>query len=271
MSFDRGIREEEFIYQVPLIVAHRVRRKKIIVNHEQRCFVNTVLIILMRAGTTVDTEEKPTTSSMSQSHRELPTATSTVSTIDRDTEHLDAEAIGSSSVIDPLAVMLATDGNQSSTVPTTSAVSASISRNSAGGSASGAGGTSSSSSSSGPIARGAVNPLETLLGSGSFPQMLDVPPDTDDETMVELAIALSLQDHESGNADLQVLRQGFQQSLSNLQGLENLQNLNGPALQSLQALAAQGLVQVQNTNQVSKSEVSNELSIHLIRQKRFSV
>ena len=69
--------------------------------------------------------------------------------------------------------------------------------------------------------------------------------------MVELAIALSLQDHEGGNADLQVLRQGFQQSLSNLQGLENLQNLNGPTLQSLQALAAQGLVQVQNTNQVS--------------------
>ena len=220
----------------------------------------------MRAGTAVDAEEKPTTSSVSQSHRELPTATSTVSTattgIDRDTEHLDAEAIGSS-VIDPLAVMLATDGNQSSTAPTTSAVSASISRNSAGASASGAGGTSSSSSSSGPIARGAVNPLETLLGSGSFPQMLDVPPDTDDETMVELAIALSLQDHESGNADLQVLRQGFQQSLSNLQGLENLQNLNGPALQSLQALAAQGLVQVQNTNQVSNSQVSNELSVRL--------
>lgn len=206
----------------------------------------------MRTGTAVDTEEKPTTSSVSQSHRELPTAatSTTVSTMDRETDHLDAEGIGSS-VIDPLAVMLATDGSQSSTAPTTSAVSAGISgRNSAGGSTGGgAGGTGSSS---GPMARSTVNPLETLLGSGSFPQMLDVPPDTDDETMVELAIALSLQDHESGNADLQVLRQGFQQSLSNLQGLENLQNLNGPALQSLQALAAQGLVQVQSTNQVSK-------------------
>lgn len=188
------------------------------------------------------------------SHRELPTTTPTASTTDRETEqHLDIESIGSS-VVDPLAVMLVADNNQDSSTPATSAVSTTTSRNSAGGT-SGAG--TSSSSSSGPISRGAVNPLETLLGSGSFPQILDVPPDTDDETMVELAIALSLQDHESGNADLQVLQQGFQQSLSNLQGLENLQNLNGPALESLQALAAQGLVQVQNTNSV-RIEISSE-------------
>lgn len=188
------------------------------------------------------------------SHRELPTATPTASTADRETEqHLDIESIGSS-VVDPLAVMLAADNNQDSSTPATSTVSTTTSRNSAGGT-SGAG--TSSSSSSGPIARGAVNPLETLLGSGSFPQILDVPPDTDDETMVELAIALSLQDHESGNADLQVLQQGFQQSLSNLQGLENLQNLNGPALESLQALAAEGLVQVQSTNPV-RIEISSE-------------
>jgi hypothetical protein len=33
-----------------------------------------------------------------------------------------------------------------------------------------------------------------LLGNpGAFPPMLDIPPDADDETMVELAIALSLQ------------------------------------------------------------------------------
>lgn len=188
------------------------------------------------------------------SHRELPTATPTASTTDRETEqHLDIESIGSS-VVDPLAVMLVADNNQDSSTPATSAVSTTTSRNSAGGN-SGAG--TSSSSSSGPIARGAVNPLETLLGSGNFPQILDVPPDTDDETMVELAIALSLQDHESGNADLQVLQQGFQQSLSNLQGFENLQNLNGPALESLQALAAQGLVQVQNTNPV-RIEISSK-------------
>ncbi|XP_077863344.1 E3 ubiquitin-protein ligase UBR4-like, partial [Saccoglossus kowalevskii] len=37
--------------------------------------------------------------------------------------------------------------------------------------------------------------LEALLGSGGgFPPMLDIPPDADDETMVELAIALSLQE-----------------------------------------------------------------------------
>lgn len=190
----------------------------------------------------IDTEEKATTSSI-QSHRELPTTTpSTI--MDRETEqHLDVESIGS--VVDPLAVMLTADNNQGSTIPTTTAISTTTSRNSAGGT------SSTAASSSEPITRGAVNSIETLLGSGNFPQILDVPPDTDDETMVELAIALSLQDHEGGNADLQVLRQGFQQSLSNLQGLENLQNLNGPTLQSLQALAAQGLVQIQNTNQVS--------------------
>lgn len=164
--------------------------------------------------------------------------------MDRETEqHLDVESIGS--VVDPLTVMLTADSNQGSTIPTTTAISTTTSRNSAGGT------SSTAASSSEPITRGAVNSIETLLGSGNFPQILDVPPDTDDETMVELAIALSLQDHEGGNADLQVLRQGFQQSLSNLQGLENLQNLNGPTLQSLQALAAQGLVQVQSTSQVS--------------------
>ena len=37
--------------------------------------------------------------------------------------------------------------------------------------------------------------LEALLAGGAnFPAMLDIPPDADDETMVELAIALSLQD-----------------------------------------------------------------------------
>ena len=37
--------------------------------------------------------------------------------------------------------------------------------------------------------------LEALLAAGpSFPAMLHIPPDADDETMVELAIALSLQD-----------------------------------------------------------------------------
>jgi hypothetical protein len=39
-----------------------------------------------------------------------------------------------------------------------------------------------------------MNPIEALLGApGAFPPLLDIPPDADDETMVELAIALSLQ------------------------------------------------------------------------------
>ncbi|KAL3276929.1 hypothetical protein HHI36_012295 [Cryptolaemus montrouzieri] len=44
-----------------------------------------------------------------------------------------------------------------------------------------------------------VNPLEALLGGAAgFAPLIDIPPDADDETMVELAIALSLQDHEIG-------------------------------------------------------------------------
>ena len=99
-------------------------------------------------------------------------------------------------------------------------------------------------------ARVVNHPLEALLGAGNFPQLLDIPPDADDEAMVELAIALSLQDHEGGAADLQALRQGFQQGFPNLQGIQSLQNLSGSTLQSLQNLAAQGLVQVSNAAQV---------------------
>ena len=98
-------------------------------------------------------------------------------------------------------------------------------------------------------ARVVNHPLEALLGAGNFPQLLDIPPDADDEAMVELAIALSLQDHEGGAADLQALRQGFQQGFPNLQGIQSLQNLSGSTLQSLQNLAAQGLVQVSNAAQ----------------------
>ena len=59
--------------------------------------------------------------------------------------------------------------------------------------------------------------LEALLpamGRGGIPAMLDLPADVDDETMVELAIALSLQDQGEGG----VLQQG-------LQGLQQLANL----------------------------------------------
>lgn len=58
-----------------------------------------------------------------------------------------------------------------------------------------------------------INPLEALLGGASgFPPLLDIPPDADDETMVELAIALSLQEHELGGS----MQQG-QQGLHSLQ------------------------------------------------------
>lgn len=58
-----------------------------------------------------------------------------------------------------------------------------------------------------------VNPLEALLGAGGgFAPLLDIPPDADDEAMVELAIALSLQDHELAGD----IPQG-QQALHNLQ------------------------------------------------------
>jgi len=134
-------------------------------------------------------------------------------TVERDVEQqFDIEAV---EAVDRVAAMLGAEGNQNSAV-----------------------------------ARVVNHPLEALLGAGNFPQLLDVPPDADDEAMVELAIALSLQDHEGG-ADLQALRQGFQQGFSNLQGIQSLQNLSGSTLQSLQNLAAQGLVQVQNTAQVN--------------------
>ncbi|XP_064650064.1 E3 ubiquitin-protein ligase UBR4-like isoform X3 [Lineus longissimus] len=56
------------------------------------------------------------------------------------------------------------------------------------------------------------SPLEALLGGGNFPPMLDIPPDADDETMVELAIALSLQDQpgHGGGINFQGLNLGGQ-------------------------------------------------------------
>ncbi|XP_018357497.1 PREDICTED: E3 ubiquitin-protein ligase UBR4 isoform X2 [Trachymyrmex cornetzi] len=136
-------------------------------------------------------------------------------TVERDVEQqFDIEAV---EAVDRVAVMLGAEGNQNSAA-----------------------------------ARVVNHPLEALLGAGNFPQLLDMPPDADDETMVELAIALSLQDHEGGAADLQALRQGFQQGFPNLQGIQSLQNLSGSTLQSLQNLAAQGLVQVSNAAQAQE-------------------
>ncbi|XP_054271979.1 E3 ubiquitin-protein ligase UBR4-like isoform X4 [Macrosteles quadrilineatus] len=85
----------------------------------------------------------------------------------------------------------------------------------------------------GAVAGGSVPVnMQVLLGAAGFAPLLDIPPDADDETMVELAIALSLQDHE-GAANLQSITHG----------LANLHNLAGPALE---VLATQGLAQVPN-------------------------
>ncbi|XP_058117751.1 protein purity of essence [Anopheles ziemanni] len=73
----------------------------------------------------------------------------------------------------------------------------------------------------------ALASLETLLGVG-FPQLLETP-DADDDTIMEIAIALSLQDNE---ADLQLL----QQSIANYQG----RNRNPAAVQGLAAAIAGG-------------------------------
>lgn len=222
------------------------------------------------AGTVTDAEEKAASSV--PSHGEVATITSSStssSLIDRETteqQQLNVMPVGSSSV-DPLAMMLAANTSQGSTTSTTTglatlAASSSVATNSSS-SASGGSGSGVTGSSTGPIARGTVNSLESLFDSRSFLHIVHILSDTDDEVrMMELAIALSLQDHEGGSSNnLQTLRQELLQSLSNLQGLENLQSLSGSELQSLQALAAQGLVQVQNTNQVNTRLVSIVLYI----------
>uniref|UniRef100_T1IY63 UBR-type domain-containing protein n=1 Tax=Strigamia maritima TaxID=126957 RepID=T1IY63_STRMM len=74
-----------------------------------------------------------------------------------------------------------------------------------------------------PILLPSASPLEALLDvQAAFPPLLDMPPDADDETMVELAIALSLQDQPgppNNLAGLQGLAVGNQgQSVSSLEG-----------------------------------------------------
>ncbi|XP_031761327.1 E3 ubiquitin-protein ligase UBR4 isoform X1 [Xenopus tropicalis] len=73
------------------------------------------------------------------------------------------------------------------------------------------------------VNNGNPSPLEALLaGAEGFPPMLDIPPDADDETMVELAIALSLQQ------DQQVFSVLFTGSSSSALGLQSL-GLSGQA------------------------------------------
>ncbi|XP_060554667.1 E3 ubiquitin-protein ligase UBR4-like, partial [Ruditapes philippinarum] len=63
-----------------------------------------------------------------------------------------------------------------------------------------------------PSEPGQGHPLQALLQRGAnFNPVVDIPPDADDETMVELAIALSLQDQSGGGLGLQGLRLASQQ------------------------------------------------------------
>ncbi|XP_013777424.1 E3 ubiquitin-protein ligase UBR4-like isoform X2 [Limulus polyphemus] len=65
--------------------------------------------------------------------------------------------------------------------------------------------------------------LEALIaGQASFPPLLDIPPDADDETMVELAIALSLQDQPGHSESL-----GLQSLSLRSQGPQRASSLEG--------------------------------------------
>ncbi|XP_045063212.1 E3 ubiquitin-protein ligase UBR4-like isoform X2 [Coregonus clupeaformis] len=77
----------------------------------------------------------------------------------------------------------------------------------------------------GNVNNGNPSPLEALLaGAEGFPPMLDIPPDADDETMVELAIALSLQQEQQGQYSLRP----HHRSSSSALGLQSL-GLSGQA------------------------------------------
>lgn len=62
-------------------------------------------------------------------------------------------------------------------------------------------------------AAAAHNQIEALLGAGGggVPPLLDIPPDAMDETMMELAIALSLQEDGDPVANLLSVQQNLQQ------------------------------------------------------------
>lgn len=76
-----------------------------------------------------------------------------------------------------------------------------------------------------------VDPLEAFMGSG-FPQLLGLQQDADDEAIMDIAIALSLQQHDAAGADpaLQQLQQG-------LQGMRNAAVRLQHAQQRLQAVS----------------------------------
>lgn len=87
----------------------------------------------------------------------------------------------------------------------------------------------------GAVANALVDPLEAFMGSG-FPQLLGLQQDADDEAIMDIAIALSLQQHDGSGAEPAL--QHLQQGLSNLQGMRNAAAQLQHAQQQLQAVAA---------------------------------
>lgn len=88
--------------------------------------------------------------------------------------------------------------------------------------------------------------IEAIMGGG-FPQLLGLPQDADDEAIMDIAIALSLQQH--GDDGLHSLQQG----LANLQGIRNASNL-----QNLQALEGNNLGLAANAASVSAGGSDDE-------------
>lgn len=82
-----------------------------------------------------------------------------------------------------------------------------------------------------------VDPLEAFMGSG-FPQLLGLQQDADDEAIMDIAIALSLQQHDGSGEEPGL--QHLQQGLSNLQGMRNAAAQLQHAQQQLHAVAVGG-------------------------------
>ncbi|CAH1990557.1 unnamed protein product [Acanthoscelides obtectus] len=99
--------------------------------------------------------------------------------------------------------------------------------------------------------RNDMNPLEALLGGAvGFPPLLDIPipPDADDDTMVELAIALSLQEHEIGEND--------QAGVQALQGLQAQLNQQAAAAASSSARSSAAVAAHQEAANLSDTTAS---------------
>lgn len=81
-------------------------------------------------------------------------------------------------------------------------------------------------------------------GAGGYPLLIDLHQDADDEAIMEIAIALSLQEHENDTAALH-------------RGLANIQNARGRALQRLQSLGNGAASGASGSGSVSGSGAGN--------------